>query len=440
MAEVIGVLASVATLTETAAKLSRLIRSMKKAPDEILALNNEVTDLTILLTRIKDTQAEHPHSLAHILPTLRNLEKSIASLKEVVTRFDGRGTSGLRRFKWTTERDKINRLKEDLRERRVQLDMLLAMTNFWFVRKAFTFSFSVSRLGDPTLTITARNILPSYSEPFLAIERGDTLRILEMLRERSLHPNSIDGVFGRTLLHAAVVSYQVEICELLIQAGADPTLESKPGSSAADQAWDFIFSAPQPDQILKDLARPFARYGDPDSRQLTTLHRLVLGLTSGDVRERTGIAASEIEVPDVWGRTSLWWACRRGDLKATVTLLAQGANPNVDDKEGITPLLAALSSYSSKGYSHSALLLIFQNLLQYGANLNARSKHGWGAAHFASRCEGTGFLELFLSREPNLDIKSGDTNGMTPLHCATSAGNVAVANFLILQRHATTQP
>ncbi|KAL1651291.1 hypothetical protein SLS58_000630 [Diplodia intermedia] len=60
MAEIVGLIASVATLAEVAIRLQKLISRLRDAPDELLALSNEVADLRFLFTDVekilKDTR------------------------------------------------------------------------------------------------------------------------------------------------------------------------------------------------------------------------------------------------------------------------------------------------------------------------------------------------------------------------------------------------
>jgi len=73
----------------------------------------------------------------------------------------------------------------------------------WFVQKSLTISMRISRLGDPSLAITAHHVLPRYSEPFLAVERGDASTLLELLKSGKLHPNSVEMGYGYTLLQVS---------------------------------------------------------------------------------------------------------------------------------------------------------------------------------------------------------------------------------------------
>ena len=70
-----------------------------------------------------------------------------------------------------------------------------------FCARSLEISLQVPRMGEPTLSITLRNVLQSTSSPFQAISLDDSEALLRMLRERKVHPNSVEANFGSTLLY-----------------------------------------------------------------------------------------------------------------------------------------------------------------------------------------------------------------------------------------------
>lgn len=73
----------------------------------------------------------------------------------------------------------------------------------WFVSKALVFGCRISALNDPTVFVTIRDVLADDSGPFVAVERGNSAALVMMLKERIVHPNSLDATYGRTLLHVS---------------------------------------------------------------------------------------------------------------------------------------------------------------------------------------------------------------------------------------------
>lgn len=62
MAEIIGLTASIFTLAGTGVTVGKIIRSLKNAPNELLALANEISDLEVLLPSFADFTPRHRES------------------------------------------------------------------------------------------------------------------------------------------------------------------------------------------------------------------------------------------------------------------------------------------------------------------------------------------------------------------------------------------
>lgn len=77
---------------------------------------------------------------------------------------------------------------------------------------------------------------------------------------------------------------------------------------------------------------------------------------------------------NVEGRTPLMLAAFRGNTAAVINLLEGGADVNARDKDGDTALMFA----AHKGHG-----LVVALLLQYGANVYARARNGWTARRAA---------------------------------------------------------
>lgn len=77
----------------------------------------------------------------------------------------------------------------------------------------------------------------------------------------------------------------------------------------------------------------------------TILHKIVLQLHGGDLEtELRRSPIGMIDSKDMWGRTALRWAAVLGDIKSTLLLLQAGADPNIRDYYGHSPLEGSLWS------------------------------------------------------------------------------------------------
>lgn len=82
----------------------------------------------------------------------------------------------------------------------------------WFMMRALEFQVRLSRLGEPTMSLTFRAVLPRTSKPFIAAAQGDVNQLYSMLGSRIIHPDIIESSFGRSLLE--VKYYSIVICKV----------------------------------------------------------------------------------------------------------------------------------------------------------------------------------------------------------------------------------
>ncbi len=76
----------------------------------------------------------------------------------------------------------------------------------------------------------------------------------------------------------------------------------------------------------------------------------------------------DLEAKDAQGKTALFWAIESGRFDCFELLLKSGANPNAQDKDGVTCLNLAKSS--------NGLGDFVEVLLKYNADPTIKDKHG----------------------------------------------------------------
>ena len=77
---------------------------------------------------------------------------------------------------------------------------------------------------------------------------------------------------------------------------------------------------------------------------------------------------------------------------------------------------------------HAGNVKVVEVLVTMGADVNLKDKSGFTPLHFAGDAE---IVELLVHSGANLDAK--DEHGITPLHCATYHGNIEAAKALVLK-------
>jgi hypothetical protein len=109
-----------------------------------------------------------------------------------------------------------------------------------------------------------------------------------------------------------------------------------------------------------------------------------------------------------------------GDVKKVKKLLIEGANVNVQNKFGRTPL-HLVASYD---YFEIAKVLIAN-----GANVNAQDKNGWTPLHEAAFWGCMNVVKLLIENGANVNAKN--KFGNTPLHLASIRGNIEIVRLLL---------
>jgi ankyrin repeat protein/signal recognition particle receptor subunit beta len=153
--------------------------------------------------------------------------------------------------------------------------------------------------------------------------------------------NSVDGEH-RTALMTAVAKQDINSLQILLQAGADPTVKDENGHTALYNAL-FQIKSYSVAQILVD-------------------NKAALNAMDGDGKTALMIAAEKVDVPslqlllhagaditlrDKTDRTVLHYAAELGLHDAAMLLLEKQADADVADKEGNTPLHIAAMKNSS---------------------------------------------------------------------------------------------
>jgi ankyrin repeat protein len=274
--------------------------------------------------------------------------------------------------------------------------------------------------GRPHIALSFPKVMPPDSELFICIRTGQCKRIKELLGSGRATVSDIAAPYGLTTLALAIIHGQNDVCQLLIQAGAQ--------QQAPNYIWhigdifsfyaDFSISTSSLSAgvLLQDFANQFSTEsqlkalrscisisgfeGDDFSR----LHKSVLGLTSESVETVARLSRASIDEVDSAGQTALHWAALTGNTSAIDILLRCGADPNIHNSVGATPLHLA----AGLGCATSVPALIAA-----GADIEANDRFGSKPLHYASSQGHIGVMNILLDENANFE----STNGVdeTPL-------------------------
>ena len=132
-----------------------------------------------------------------------------------------------------------------------------------------------------------------------------------------------------------------------------------------DAAWSKILSKSGDSTTLEELRNLFADDSCLEKFQLTPLQKIVVGLADLELGKQLSLSTATIDDTDAYSRTALLWATIRGDGTAVEALLQYGADPNICDVDGASPLHFA---------SHCAIPTVIGLLIEKGAMVNKLDK------------------------------------------------------------------
>lgn len=201
-------------------------------------------------------------------------------------------------------------------------------------------------------------------------------------------------------LCAAASMDEEEVVRALLDRGADVNAKNWRGETALHQSRSRIIA----EMLISHGADLNIR-----NRDLETPLNLLADRGPADIISLLVSKGADLETPDRYGKTPL--------LKASCyyyfaePLINAGANVNVREKDGSTPLYHAALSHDIK---------LCELLLSKGADVNAKTLKAITALHQAALYQKVELCELLVSK--GADVNARDENMLTPLHYAAQSG------------------
>ena len=130
---------------------------------------------------------------------------------------------------------------------------------------------------------------------------------------------------------------------------------------------------------------------------------------------------ADVNVAEADGMTALHWAVRANDLATVQLLIRAGANVNAASRYGITPIVLAAENGDPK---------VVAGLLKAGANPNSALPEGQTALMTAARTGNVDSLKLLVETGAKVDAKE-QWQGQTALMWAASHNNAGAVKALI---------
>jgi hypothetical protein len=164
---------------------------------------------------------------------------------------------------------------------------------------------------------------------------------------------------------------------------------------------------------LRSAAAAGADVNAETQNQGTLLMDGVLERWSIDVMRALVEAGTLLDKQDGEGNTAVYYASQEGNLDHLEFLLLAGADPNIANVEGQTPLMATYDN-----------IQILQPLLDAGSLVNACDSEGKTCLHFSTRWLYLPEVEALLVQ--GADPRIRDKEGLTPYQCAPIADRLSL--------------
>jgi len=254
--------------------------------------------------------------------------------------------------------------------------------------------------------------------PLLFAARAGCLECVKILVEAGAEVDMADPE-GISPLLMAITNFNFDIASYLLDKGANPNKFDWWGRAPLYAAVDLntIPHGGRPDRPSLDrttsleLIEKLLRLGANPNMQLKLQAPLrAVGPDRG--------ADMYLHI----GATPLLRAARAGDAPAVKLLLEYGADPNIPNFMGLTPIMIAAglgnNEIDTRGRfkTQEQAIETIELLVKAGADINARDRRGQTALHGAALWGWNEVVKTLVAH--NADLHAKDLNGMTPLDSA----------------------
>ncbi|KAL3135087.1 hypothetical protein ABBQ32_008032 [Trebouxia sp. C0010 RCD-2024] len=249
----------------------------------------------------------------------------------------------------------------------------------------FTMQFLLSKGADPAIPASdTRTALFAAA----AVTHHSSLSIFDCLLDTAANKQERKEMVsattrdGRTVLHSACASSNVDVVKRLLEEGAVVNVQSEDG------------------------ATPLARAAACGNLKILTMLEA---------------AGGRVDMRNAAGMTPLAYSAAQGNVKALETLIAKGANLHTRNQDGTTPLHQAATCGNQD---------IVTVLLSRGADPTSQDKNAYMPHHDAASRGQLRALAALL-RDKRTPVNDGVHEGLTALHLAASEDNHEVINVLL---------
>lgn len=255
-----------------------------------------------------------------------------------------------------------------------------------------------------------------------AANRGHTAVVEELIGGKDIEIDCQDTAYGLSPLATAAVNGHAEIARRLLSTGrADINKQDSQGRTPTFLAMLFRNEELVKDMLAEETLDLSCR--DNQGRTLLSFAALRGELSVVRIALRKG---AEVNVVDNRGETPLDKAIINGSTEVTEAILEElakfSSSPGPHDSHGV-----ANSLFIAAGRGHTKITRL---LLDHGFDVNARDRTRQTPLHVAVGTESSGVVMVLLGRQ-DIDVNAQDIEGITPLHRAVQRRHVRIIESLL---------
>ena len=237
-------------------------------------------------------------------------------------------------------------------------------------------------------------------------------------KEDLLEPQWREAKTERTVLHASLEKYSVEVANWLVNWG---------GKELVQEMYKITIGARTGKQTTLHALVQAADMQDPE--RLGLLKKIIRHTSGGFLRRQNDqemLNDFTIRLdPDLDGRarhfTALHIAAYRGDIEVVKTLVEASASINSSHNRGPTPIFYAIR------YGHYKVV---ETLIKLGADVDFQTQNGSTPLYWAVRYEQSRIVTLLLHKGANINKPRSQGFGL-PLILAAALGNSDIIHVLL---------
>jgi len=267
------------------------------------------------------------------------------------------------------------------------------------------------------------NLSPKDLFNAVVVQDLNTIRkiLTSVPKEKSLDFINYVDDNGTTPLHQAVCLGDEEIVSLLLEKGADCNIQDNNGTSPL-----MIATCENNASIVQLLLKREAKVEfQTNDEKATALHFAVDRDNSKIVKSMLESPSKEnfINLKEGVGKTALYIATVKKNVELVEMLLNHGADANLSDNNGITPLAIANDQGQHK---------TFKMLLEKSNQSSIDSFYEGATPLFSAVCSNeVFFVESLVKHGANMNKPHQTLNNETPFMRACFLGNLVIVKFLL---------